>query len=61
MNELTGGERFNKFMSMGGKGSGRRVEDIKAIRDNWDLIKGFGKSKLQKRGKEDVAKIIDKL
>lgn len=27
----------------GGKGSGRRKEDVKKIHDNWDLI--FGKSK----------------
>ena len=61
MSELSSGEKFNKFMNVSGKGSRRRNEDLKKIRDNWDLIKGFSRPKLHKQNKEEVNKIIDKL
>lgn len=38
----------------GGKGSGRRKEDVKKIHDNWDLIfgrKSAGKKKTQEKPK----------
>jgi hypothetical protein len=36
---------------MTGKGSGRRIEDINKIRDNWDSI-------FKKRDKKQITKVI---
>jgi hypothetical protein len=45
MSKQTKSERFNKFMNYQGKGSNRRKEAVKKVRDNWDSIAGFKKSK----------------
>ena len=39
--------KLQKFMKSGGKGSNRRKENIKAVRKNWDEIKGFKPSKFK--------------
>ena len=40
--------KFQKFMTGGaGKGSGRRKEDVKLVRENWDDIKGMKPSKFK--------------
>lgn len=37
----------------GGKGSGRRVENSQAVRDNWDLIFGKGKTAMNEEFDDD--------
>jgi len=51
--------------SDGGKGSGRRVEDLEKIRSNWDLIDwGHDKKKAEevtKTAQKVMGELIDKL
>lgn len=39
-----------------GKGSGRRKEDVKKIRDNWDAIFGKKKPEPEEKPKDKQAK-----
>lgn len=52
-------------MSDGGKGSGRRVEDLEKIRSNWDLIDwGYNKKKAEevtKTGQKVLRELLEKL